>query len=225
MKIISVYRFKRVALAATLTSALATAALFSLPPNAMAVPAETDAVGAGVQYGPPSFADLAERVEPAVVSIAVSGKTEVSAQMNSPTFPQGKGFEEFFKQFRDRLPGAGNGAPREFKGAGSWDRPLTAEQRAHFQTVLDDFHHHFMALISERRNLDMEAVRALFPAESADSDNRCAQSLPPELPVPCWHNNRSTPQRGLPLWSCREGPIPLLRLRCGQESANRLFLP
>jgi len=119
MKTRSVSRFKRVALAATMSSALATAALFSLPPNAMAVPAEADAIGAGVQYGPPSFADLAERVEPAVVSIAVSGTTEVSAQMNDAPFPGGKGLEEFFKQFRDRFPGAGNGAEREFKGAGS----------------------------------------------------------------------------------------------------------
>ncbi len=122
MKTISVYRFKRVALAATLTSALATAALFSLPPNAMAVSADTDAigaVGAGVQYGPPSFADLAERVEPAVVSIAVSGKTEVSAQVNPMPFAEGRGLDEFFKHFRDRFPGAGKSAPREFQGAGS----------------------------------------------------------------------------------------------------------
>jgi len=127
MKTRSVSRFKRAALAVTVTTALASAAVFSLPPSAQAVSTEAvtgqaGAIGTGVQYGPPSFADLAERVEPAVVSIAVSGKTEVSAQMNGqqfqmPQFPEGSPFGDFFKQFRDRMPG--NGAQREVKGAGS----------------------------------------------------------------------------------------------------------
>ena len=123
-------QFKRIALAAAVSAALASAAVFSLPPNALAVPAETtmtDPIGAGMHYGPPSFADLAERVEPAVVSIAVSGKTEVSAQtqgqpFNMPQFPEGEGFGEFFKYFRDRIPGmpeGGQGAQREFQGVGS----------------------------------------------------------------------------------------------------------
>ena len=121
----SVSQFKRVALAAAVATALAGAAVFSLPPNALAVPAQTaltDPIGSGVQYGPPSFADLAERVEPAVVSIAVSGKTEVSAQMKGLPFPEGNGFGEFFKHFRDRMPGmpeTGKGAQREFQGVGS----------------------------------------------------------------------------------------------------------
>ena len=97
------------------------------PLATQAVTDQAGAIGTGVQYGPPSFADLAERVEPAVVSIAVSGKTEVSAQMNGqpfqmPRFPEGSPFGEFFEQFRDRIPGmpgAGNGAQREVKGAGS----------------------------------------------------------------------------------------------------------
>jgi serine protease Do len=121
MKTQTVSGLKRAALAVAVASVLGSAALFSLPPNAQAIPdrsipAEVGALGAGVEYGPPSFADLAERVEPAVVSIVVSGTTEVSAQMNGMPFPEGK-FGEFFKQFRDRMPG--NGARREFKGAGS----------------------------------------------------------------------------------------------------------
>jgi serine protease Do len=116
-----------VALAVTLVSAIASAAMFSLPQNAIAVSAPVGVVDSGVQYGPPSFADLAERVEPAVVSIAVSGTTEVSAEMNGqqfqmPQFPEGSPFGEFFKQFGGRIPGmpgTGNGAQREFQGAGS----------------------------------------------------------------------------------------------------------
>ena len=110
-------RFKNTALALAVVSVLGSAALFSLPPDAQAVatkaaPNQVDAIGTGVQYGPPSFADLAERVEPAVVSIAVSGTTQVSAQM-----PDVGRFGDFFKHFRDRMPG--DGAQREFNGAGS----------------------------------------------------------------------------------------------------------
>ena len=132
MKARPVSRFKRAALAVTVTTALASAAMFSLPQSASAISTEAvtgqaGAIGTGVQYGPPSFADLAEQVEPAVVSIAVSGNTEAIAQMNGqqfqmPQFPEGSPFGEFFEQFRDRIPGrpgAGNGAQPEVKGAGS----------------------------------------------------------------------------------------------------------
>ena len=120
-------RLQRLALVATLTSALAAAALFSLPSNAVAVAAPAGVVDTGVQYGPPSFADLAERVEPAVVSITVSGKTVAAAQMNGqqnrvPQFPEGSPFGEFFEQFRNRvpgMPGGDNSAQREFQGVGS----------------------------------------------------------------------------------------------------------
>ena len=92
-------RFQRLALAATVITALAGAALFSLSPNALAAVAPAGVVDAGVQYGPPSFADLAERVEPAVVSITVTGKTDVAAGRNGqehqvPQFPEGSPFGE-----------------------------------------------------------------------------------------------------------------------------------
>jgi len=127
MRTRSLSRFQRVALAATVATALASAAMLSLPQKALAVSVPPGAVGAGVQYGPPSFADLAERVEQAVVSIMVSGKTEVAAEMNGqqfqmPQFPEGSPFSDFFEQFRGRvpgMPGAGDSAQREFQGAGS----------------------------------------------------------------------------------------------------------
>jgi serine protease Do len=124
------FRLQRLAIAATVTTALASAALFGLPQNALAVTAPAGVVEAGVQYGPPSFADLAERVEPAVVSITVTGKTDVAAKMNGqqhqknqlPQFPEGHPFGEFLEQFRNRapgMPGSGNSAQREFQGVGS----------------------------------------------------------------------------------------------------------
>ncbi len=120
-------RFQRLALAATVTTALAGAALFSLSPNALAVTAPAGVVDSGIQYGPPSFADLAERVEPAVVSITVTGKTDVAARMNGqeyqrPQFPEGGPFGDFFEKFRNRapgMPGGDNSAQREFQGVGS----------------------------------------------------------------------------------------------------------
>jgi serine protease Do len=129
MKTRSASRIKRAALAVTVTTALASAALFSLPPSALAVssqsvPAPAGVIGSGLQYGPPSFADLAEQVEPAVVSIAVSGKVDAVAGMGGrhfrmPEFPEGGPFGDFFKQFRDRVPGDDNDVQREVKGAGS----------------------------------------------------------------------------------------------------------
>jgi serine protease Do len=109
------------------TTALAGAALFSLSPNALAAVAPAGVVDAGVQYGPPSFADLAERVEPAVVSITVTGKTDVAAGRKGqehplPQFPEGSPFGEFFEQFRNRvpgMPGGDNSAQRKFQGVGS----------------------------------------------------------------------------------------------------------
>ena len=119
MKTISISPYKRAALVVTLATALATSALFGLPQNAGAVPAQAGAVGAGVQYGPPSFADLAEQVEPAVVSIVVTGKAVAAVQKSGPKGPEGSPFGHFFEQFRDRMPGAGKGGQREFRGAGS----------------------------------------------------------------------------------------------------------
>ena len=120
-------RFQQLALAATVTTVLAGTALISLAPNALAAVAPAGVADAGVHYGPPSFADLAERVEPAVVSITVTGKTDVAVASNGqqqqlPQFPEGSPFAEFFEQYRNRVPGnsAGtNSAQRDFQGVGS----------------------------------------------------------------------------------------------------------
>ncbi len=74
---------------------------------------------------PMSFADLAESVSPAVVSIQVKngGKKSKVARKNSPEFnmpnlPDGHPLNEFFKKFRKEGPG-GDARPRPSMGQGS----------------------------------------------------------------------------------------------------------
>lgn len=66
------------------------------------------------QDAPKSFADLANRLLPAVVNISTSQKVEGGgSQMEMPQFPPGSPFEEFFKDFFERQQrnhgGGGNG--------------------------------------------------------------------------------------------------------------------
>ncbi len=59
---------------------------------------------------PDSFADLAEKISPAVVNITTSTVVETNAGPN-PIVPEGSPFEDFFREFQDRNRG-GDGAPR-----------------------------------------------------------------------------------------------------------------
>ena len=70
---------------------------------------------------PDSFADLAEKISPAVVNITTT--TTVTADAGpSPIVPEGSPFEDFFKEFQDRQ-GQGNGGeqarPRRSQALGS----------------------------------------------------------------------------------------------------------
>ncbi|MFN3642071.1 MAG: Do family serine endopeptidase [Gemmobacter sp.] len=66
---------------------------------------------------PDSFADLAEKVSPAVVNITTS--TTVAARTdNRPRVPEGSPFEEFFRDFMDRQ-NRGDRAPRRGAALGS----------------------------------------------------------------------------------------------------------
>jgi len=55
------------------------------------------------QARPESFADLADKVSPAVVNITTSTVVE-SGSGPMPQIPEGSPFEDFFEQFRDRMP-------------------------------------------------------------------------------------------------------------------------
>src|SRR5262245_10498213 len=70
------------------------------------VQADTGTVSAApVPSGPISFADLAAKVSPAVVTISSAHKVEASGE-DMPDlpfdFPKGSPFEEFFRQFREQ---------------------------------------------------------------------------------------------------------------------------
>ena len=73
---------------------------------ALTLPQPLRAAGA-----PESFADLAERVSPAVVNITTTTLVATSTD-NRPILPEGSPFEEFFRDFLDRQ-GQGDGAPRQ----------------------------------------------------------------------------------------------------------------
>ncbi len=65
------------------------------------------ALSAQARQAPTSFADLAERLSPAVVNISTTQKVRQGArqqpqQRQMPQFPPGSPFEEFFKDFFDR---------------------------------------------------------------------------------------------------------------------------
>ncbi|OUS22270.1 serine protease [Rhodobacterales bacterium 59_46_T64] len=68
---------------------------------------------------PDSFADLAERISPAVVNITTSTVVETNVGPN-PIVPEGSPFEDFFREFQDRNRGAdGTPRPRRSSALGS----------------------------------------------------------------------------------------------------------
>ncbi len=78
---------------------------------ALAVPASLPS-SAYARGAPDSFADLAARLQPAVVNISSSQKVEQRADRGPevPGFPPGSPFEQFFRDFLDRnKPGQGQG--------------------------------------------------------------------------------------------------------------------
>jgi len=70
---------------------------------------------------PASFADLAERLSPAVVNISTSQMAETRRRGPVPGLPEGSPFGEFFDEFLDRdgPSGKGKSAPRKVQSLGS----------------------------------------------------------------------------------------------------------
>ena len=71
---------------------------------------------AGARGTPETFADLAERISPAVVNITTT--TTVAQQANRPIVPEGSPLEDFFRDFMDRQ-NRGEEAPRRGSALGS----------------------------------------------------------------------------------------------------------
>ena len=109
------------------TTAVATAVIaalhFGMPTqnaNAAAAPVDKSIPPASVQIAPPSFAQLIEAVQPAVVSIA-SSRSFPEGMMNFEEkfeWPEGSPFQKFFEEhFKNRIP---EGMPSpEMQGMGS----------------------------------------------------------------------------------------------------------
>lgn len=110
----------RTAIAGAITLALAGGGLML----SQSVPA-TDAGNAApsaafIGAGMPSFADVAERVSPAVVNVTVVSEAQ-SPRMQfkgHPDLPEGTPFDEFFRRFFE-TPDTPGGSPRRSMGAGS----------------------------------------------------------------------------------------------------------
>lgn len=72
-----------------------------------------------IQMIPASFADLAERLSPAVVNISTTQKSVVPQDFpEMPQFPEGSPFEEFFEEFMDRRGGGAPIPPQSALGSG-----------------------------------------------------------------------------------------------------------
>jgi serine protease Do len=114
-RILSARRFALLATAVAGLGALALAGQPVFAPNdslpGLSAPAHAQSVNAA---RPAGFADIVEKVKPAVVSVRV--KMEAGPQLSSDNFsmPQGSPFEFFFKRFGspDGQGGMGQGAPR-----------------------------------------------------------------------------------------------------------------
>ncbi|WP_434286409.1 Do family serine endopeptidase [Celeribacter sp. SCSIO 80788] len=74
-------------------------------------------VAAEARGAPETFADLAEKVSPAVVNITTTTVVEASTDQQ-PIVPEGSPFEDFFRDFMDRN-GQGNPTPRRSQALGS----------------------------------------------------------------------------------------------------------
>ncbi len=74
-------------------------------------------VSAEARGAPESFADLAEKVSPAVVNITTTTMVEAVAN-DQPVVPEGSPFEDFFRDFMERN-GQGGQTPRRSQALGS----------------------------------------------------------------------------------------------------------
>ncbi len=119
--------YKNLAIAGVITAVLVGAQLLSLPQNAAAIAKPAESVNSSWEHGPPSFATLVEQVKPAVVSIAITGKTNVMSgtpvpEFKAPQFPEGSPFNDFFRHFFEGNPGISGenqDMEREFQAVGS----------------------------------------------------------------------------------------------------------
>jgi serine protease Do len=91
-------------------AALACSALAGVTLAAVPLPGTPLLPAAFAKPAPDSFADLAEKLLPAVVNISSTTQVKTAMGPEMPMFPPGSPFEQFFKDFMNRhRPGGGNG--------------------------------------------------------------------------------------------------------------------
>ncbi len=124
-------------------AALSVGLVTGLGASLNAVPTLAIAQSMSAFQGPPSFADVVEKVKPAVVSVRVKARAEVASQRGGPSMdelPPGHPLERFFKQFGENAPqsrpdrrgAVGGGGP----GA---DRPVQMSQGSGFFISADGY--------------------------------------------------------------------------------------
>ncbi|UEM06143.1 DegQ family serine endoprotease [Skermanella rosea] len=107
-------RFRRATAAFLLGTTILSGAAAMRPGDAAAAPVTVPAVS---QELPGSFADLVDRVMPAVVNVSTVQGGDAAPEQRSlpgmPEFPPGSPFEEFFRQFQEQQRGARPRAERQ----------------------------------------------------------------------------------------------------------------
>jgi serine protease Do len=113
---------------------------------ALGVALATMGVQAQPRGAPDSFADLAEKLTPAVVNISTTQKSQASQRRpgqpgqpgqppdNAPQFPPGSPFEEFFKDFFDRQQRDGNRPQQQQRPATSLGSGFVVDPRGYIVT-------------------------------------------------------------------------------------------
>ena len=97
-------------LSTALAAALALPLVMAAPQDAWPQEAALDPKQPESQEIPGSFAELAERLSPAVVNVTTTTNVAQVDQGEQPIIPEGSPFEDFFRDFMDRPPGE-PGAP------------------------------------------------------------------------------------------------------------------
>ncbi len=106
--------FKKSALALCFT-----AVLFSFVPAHAQLFGKKEQALAPIEGAPSSFADLSDKLVPAVVNISSTQKIEKSEDYPElPEFPEGSPFEQFFEEFRERRGEALPDVPAASLGSG-----------------------------------------------------------------------------------------------------------
>jgi len=124
MKSKLITNWKQKALVSAVAVALVGGTVVNMP-NAAATSEATESVSSSWQSGAPSFALLAEKVKPAVVSIAITGKTKAGRKnrhYQMPEFPQGTPYGDFFRHFFEGNSGMRSGDTQpgqKFQAVGS----------------------------------------------------------------------------------------------------------